>query len=187
MKKVYTLLTLLLAVFLLASCKPNRYDNYYIVVFYTDTANSGISIPTLEVEKDTKINAPEIDLDGKPVVFEGWYKDSKFQEEFKFEDQEITESMTIFVKWRYPEFKINYVLGEDEVNNDRNVETFVPAQSGEDGLRIRDPQKEGYRFRGWYLNAPYPESKTKVDYVTLDLYEDGAEEITLYPRWDKLN
>lgn len=187
MKKFYTIMTLLLFTFLLTGCKQNRYDDYYIVVFYTDVVNSQVSIPTLEVEKESKISAPELDLDGKPVVFEGWYKDSKFTQKFNFDDEIINESITIYVKWRYPEYKIKYVLGEGEINNDRNVEIFIPAQAGENGLRVRDPQKEGHRFRGWYLNAPYPDSDIKVDYVTLDLYEDDNEVISLYPRWDKLN
>lgn len=187
MKKMYLSLMLLLTVFLLVSCSPNRYDDYYIVVFYTNPDQSEVTIDTLEVEKDSKISEPELDLEGKPVIFDGWYKDKDYNEPFDFETDVVDESLTIYVKWIYPEFRIIYVLEEDEINNPRNEEVYVHANVGSNGLRVRDPEKEGYRFRGWYLNDYYPESTTKVDYVTLDLFGEDAEEIRLYPRWSKRN
>lgn len=187
MKKYFAIVTLIFAAFLLVGCKQNKYDDFYIVVFYTDSNKSNVRVPTREVPKDTKITEPTLDLEDKPVVFEGWFKDAKYQTVFDFTTEVIKESTTIYAKWRYPEYKINYILADGEINHYRNELTFIPAQSGELGLRVRDPQKDGYRFRGWYLNAPYPESKHKIEYITLDLYDDGAEEIFLYPHWEKLN
>ena len=66
---------------------------------------------------------------------------------------------------------ITYVLGGAE-NDPRNVEHFIKGSE----ITLYDPlSKEGYVFRGWYLDEEFIEQFTSLEGIT--------EDVTLYAKW----
>ncbi|MDE7178738.1 MAG: InlB B-repeat-containing protein [Lachnospiraceae bacterium] len=69
---------------------------------------------------------------------------------------------------------INYELDGGE-NDSENPETY---KSDGDTITLKDPVKEGYKFRGWYKDAEFTEKVTQIP-------KGSTGDITLYAKWIK--
>jgi|GEM_PF-4786214 len=178
MKKIFLTLTTLLLALVLVGCKQNRYDDHYIIVFFTDEL---VFKETVQVEKDSIFPKPA-DLESPFADFEGWYKDVNYTEEFDF-TKPITESTTIYVKWDYHTFNITYMLEEDAINHPSNPTSIkVNRLLDGDELRLNSPTREGYIFRSWHFEEDLSDSP--VQFLTKENVDD---DVVLYPRWRALN
>ena len=73
----------------------------------TFNSNGGSSVTSIEnVAYNTKISAPATDPIKDHQVFVGWYKDVFLQNAWDFEQDVVTENMTLYAKWR------NYTFGD---------------------------------------------------------------------------
>lgn len=105
--------------------------------------------------------------------FVGWY----------YNDQPIPEKIwgvvgdvEIIAKWKDLRQPISYVLNGG-VNDPRNPSKYIP---GDADIKIYEPTREGYIFKGWYMTGDTTLNKNAV------IKKDSTGEITLYAQWDKI-
>lgn len=142
------------------------------IVKYTITFDTlgGNKIDDMEVEEGTILNTlPDAFKEG--YTFKGWYYQNK-----RFDGTEaILQDITLVAKW---EKKIlstkenSYTVtfdtdGASNINSQR-------ISSGKLVLMPQNPTKEGYTFKGWYLNGTLFDFNTKI-----------TKNITLVAKWEK--
>ncbi len=110
---------------------------------YTVTFNSngGSTVAAVEVNYGEKVTAPAAPTrDGYKFV--GWYVG---ETEFKFEETNITDNITITAKWVIKTYTVSF-----NSNGGSAVEA-VKVNHGEKVTAPKAPTKDGYLFAGWYL------------------------------------
>ena len=152
----------------------------------------------MPVENGSKIYAP-----AKPEIpgyeFGGWYKDTKFAQEWKFlpdQDATLTDAekeaqtnaadvvkgnIVIYGKLTPKTYAVNY---DANANGDTTVSDIPNAQTKTHGvalpLTVTNPTRDGHTFKGWATSADGP-----VAYQPGGQYLNDAP-VTLYAVWEKL-
>jgi len=146
----------------------------WVVTFDT---NGGIKIASLNVE-DGKviIDIPNPTREG--YEFEGWYYNN---ERFNF-NTVITKDITLVAKWKEtekPVYENNVIIKTRyTVTFDSQGGTKVNSQKVEKNktvIKPSNPEKEGYKFIGWYLNGSEYNFNTKM-----------TKNIVLTAKWEKV-
>ena len=108
--------------------------------------------------------------------FEGWYTSADFTENTKVVGSyTVTGNVTFYAKYSEVEkFTITYVLDGGTNSEDNPVEFY----SGEGVTSFAAATKEGYTFKGWYLDEEF-ESEIKSIPVS---YKNN---VTLYAKFEK--
>ena len=89
-------------------------------------------------------------------TFEGWY--DKDGEKVTVIHAGSTGNKTFSANWKPIEYYITYML-----DGGTNAEDNPPKYDVEDDeIKLRDPTKEGYEFRGWYDNPEFTDSRVTV-------------------------
>ena len=140
----------------------------YVVDF---ESNGGSRVASEEVIEGEKVTRPE-----NPVKecyrFVGWYTDKELTKAYDF-NQIVTSDMKLYAKWRDD----NSCLATYTVRFDSNGGSSVASQRVLEGKRAsepRKPTKDGYTFKGWYLNGKRFDFDTKI-----------TRNITLEAKWSK--
>lgn len=113
---------------------------YLTVIF--DTLGGLPEISNVVVEKGGKVTEPaEPEKEG--FLFVGWFVDDVL---FDF-SQEITKNVVLTAKWEkiIVYYNVIFYLADDDFF------TGV-VEEGEKATKPADPEKDGYKFKGWYLN-----------------------------------
>ena len=111
-------------------------------------------------------------------LFVGWYKDSSFTNVWLFDEDKVTDDMTLYAKWiDAPEadsgtFKVII----DPLNRGEIIVSDV--NSGDTMTRPSDPTRNGYAFSGWYLDYNWT---TPWNFST-----SVTDNMTLYSKWVKV-
>ena len=89
------------------------------------------------------------------VDFLGWYdapEGGNKIESLSF--AALTGSITLYAHWNVPTFTITYTgAGTDYTNNAKNPATYQVSPAGNTQVLLYAPEKTGYIFDGWFLNA----------------------------------
>lgn len=93
--------------------------------------------------KPTKPNNPFVE----GYLFKGWYLDEQYLNEYLFDDT-LLEDLTIYAKFSKI-YTISFI-----VNGGTQIDDVLITE-GEIVERLTNPTKEGYYFRGWYLDENY--------------------------------
>ncbi len=126
---------------------------------------------------DTYINfaddSMKIEVEG--YKFEGWYTDNNYTTLAPPITGESYGDVVVWAKCTEIWFDIKFVGAsyDDEV--------VKYGDNAADHIRNKRPEKEGYRFAGWFLNEGYT-------YIVTDYYIARGPEgkvITFYAKWDK--
>ena len=115
--------------------------------------------------------------------FEDWYLDADCTESVDVWDYRAVEDVTFYAKWvEAAHVTWNANGGYFSLDGGGTAATMtVNARPGYPIGEYPVPEREGYSFDGWYLDAYYSES---VDTWWYDVYED----VTLYAKWaDNVN
>ena len=121
------------------------------------------------------ITAPSPAPEEIGYAFEGWYKDDKFENEWKFTGDTVpNNNITLYAKWRVRTYTITYKL-DDGTNNEANPSSYT---FGSDTIELQDPVKEGYSFEGWYTS-----STKHPAYRITKLTKDDIGDKVLWARW----
>lgn len=106
--------------------------------------------------------------------FDGWYTDSAFTEPITEVVKGSTGNLTLYAKWIEGGKTINY-----ELDGGTNAADNPWGYFSTDGtVRLQDPTKKGYDFKGWYKESTY---ETRVYNLTSSLM---VEDLTLYAKWE---
>ncbi|MDM5246638.1 InlB B-repeat-containing protein [Lysinibacillus sp. G4S2] len=140
----------------------------YLVTFDT---NGGSEVPAQTVGYNELVQIPIVPKK-EGYTFAGWHKDKELTEPWGFEQDVVTEDITLYAKWT----KVSYI-----VTFDSNGGSKVSSQSVGSGELVKAPStpvKEGYTFAGWYKDKGLTEA--------WNFDQDVVEkDITLYAKWSK--
>lgn len=129
---------------------------------------------TASVRKGEKVERPQ-DPTQDSQIFDNWYADAGLTAVFDF-DAPITQDVTVYAKWLGDSAYFDVVFDQNYAGA---VET-APQKVSEGGLAVRptaDPERKGYAFEGWYVDA---EGSAEFDFGSVI-----TGETTIYAKWTK--
>lgn len=149
---------------LYAKWVPNGEDMEYVVTFDLN-GHGGTTAPApVTVTEGGKLTAPTPPTDAE-YNFVGWYKDVAGTDEFDFENDTITEAITLYAKWEPKETGGGGGQGGDVTTGYTltiDYDDVLPngtLQSAADGnlTKPADPTDptSTYHFEGWYADADF--------------------------------
>ena len=150
--------------------------NKYTITYkdYNNAAFSGknpTGYPTKHTyDADTKLSVPT----KTGYTFLGWYTDKACTKAIDtIGAKDITANITVYAKWEVNTYKIVYVdLYAEELNCD--LSALPTTYTYSKATTLKNPTREGYTFKGWYLNGK------KVTTLAAKVYTD---DIVLTARW----
>lgn len=77
--------------------------------------------------------------------FAGWYKESKCETPYDFTTP-VTASITLYAKWEIKSFTVSFIDKNGQLYRSLTVDYKNKVEKPE------NPQTEGYKFLGWYIN-----------------------------------
>lgn len=212
MKKILSIITLMLVSLLLVSCRDRKFQSKHInVSFYTSRFGFEMD-PILNLEPNSLIPEPTVIPLREGYNFQGWYTDLNYTKLWDFDNDRIKDkSIILYAKWGAGFFNIDYVLNGGSYPNDfkelseypedqRDPETneellkYLFYKVGDNKI-IFTPQRTGYKFAGWYTyqeyewpNAPEGTDIPRVpgDHGHITLPTTQAKNIVMYAHWDLL-
>ena len=156
------------------SCENFNFDKKptsYTITYVSDYG-------TVPPQKTVSVNArlTEEDLPTIPYTkyyFEGWYiGNERITEGYK-----IDSDITLVAKWNTLKYRIDYVLNGG-TNNQENP-SYYTADSINTEIIIKNPQRTGYDFAGWYFTNDFSDEIVK----TLKINSDSMINLKLYAKW----
>lgn len=148
-----------------ASFNPNE----YIISF---EARGGSIVEPIYADFGASINAPD-EPSRAGYAFDGWYEDQALTNEFSFDTMPLGGE-TLYAKWTAVPFTISYEITDFGLNNELNPEDYTVEDRV---ISLLNPMREGYTFRGWYVDEETSES---VSFIDTGLLSD----ITVYAKWE---
>ncbi len=136
----------------------------------TFETNGGSSVATKDYAFGAKLNKDEITTTKNGYTFMGYFKDAEFTNAWNVTYDRIWQPLTLYAKWEFTGYTINYVLDGGKNNKDN------PAKYTTE-LEIFAPEKLGYAFINWYLDADFN--------TVFDPHSEHSGDITLYAKWQK--
>ena len=131
----------------------------------------GSTIASQTVEEDSCATLPENPTkDG--YEFDGWYTDSSFKTMYDFETP-VTETITLYAKWKVVEYTITYKDIEDATNPNAETTTYTIES---ETINLADASKTGYTFAGWYVS-------TTAETPVKEIAAGSTGNVELYARW----
>ncbi|MDE7263402.1 MAG: InlB B-repeat-containing protein [Anaeroplasmataceae bacterium] len=135
-------------------------------------SKGGSLVPDLtDVEIGSKISKPA-DPVREGYTFVGWFKDEDgpLTGKFNFEEEVITEGITLFARWDINMYTITF-----DSNNGSSVESQSVGYKHK-AQRPVSPTREGYIFAGWFTESSFIH---EFDFVNTEI----TNSITLYAKW----
>lgn len=107
-------------------------------------------------------------------IFKGWFLEPNFKTEIISVAKGSKNSIVVYAKWEEKSYTVNYHLNggvNSSLNKEKLYESDLP-------FTIINPAREGYIFKGWFLNGDFTTKVTVISTVT-------TEEINLYAKWEE--
>ena len=142
---------------LIKGCNKKEYE----VIFKEDKEK------TVKVITKEKVERPS-DPEKEGYRFVGWYLNGKL---YNFEEK-VKGNITLEARWEKKE-KIEKENYKVEIEYEEGKKTEVELTEGK-VVKPSDPEKEGYKFVGWYVNGKLYDFKEKV-----------GSNITIKAKWEK--
>ena len=106
--------------------------------------NGGEAIADIAVVQETKMNEPLVIREG--YTFEGWYEEIGLSTLFDF-DSNILRNISLYAKWSINSYTVTFVF-------DNGTDDIVISDTYSSTITFpTDPERTGYIFGGWYLEA----------------------------------
>lgn len=140
---------------------------------HTVTFNSlgGSSVAPQNVAHDDKAARPDAPFrSGWSLA--GWYLDTDFNDEWRFENDAVISDMILYAKW------VLSVNSHEVTFNSQGGSAVVPrnVEHGKTAVRPANPTQPGFIFSGWYRE---PECTNEWNFET----DVVTSAITLYAKW----
>ena len=159
----------------LASCtnnnssRPIKTNDTHKVTFFAGYPGGGYF--TEKVKDGEKVSEPEVpERDG--YTFGGWTTDYEGNEPYDF-NVEVTENIEIYGQWirDISSFKVTFKFNTDQ------ADSVVTVENGAKVNAPSNPERDGYSFTGWYLDALCTEP--------YDFNSNVDDDLVLYCGWQK--
>lgn len=105
-------------------------------------------------------------------ILDGWYRESAFEHKWDFENDTVTQDITLYAKWTAETlYTVSFEL--------QGRGTPIPSVTTDRGVLLAAPDAptaDGYLFEGWYKE---PECINAWDFAA----DTVSEDTTLYAKW----
>ena len=105
--------------------------------------------------------------------FKGWYTEAACENEWDFDTNTVTDSMTLYAKWEAQTYTLTFDTNGGGAVDPESIQVTYDGTYGE----LPTPTRDGYLFLGWYT-APNHGGMVKSG-EKVDLTENGK----LYAHW----
>ncbi|MDE6656941.1 MAG: InlB B-repeat-containing protein, partial [Anaeroplasmataceae bacterium] len=140
----------------------------YTVTFDSQGGTSVASISVLKGSKLDKLQEPTKD----GYTFKGWYVDKEYTAPWNIDDS-IERDITLYAKWtKVLIYKVSF-----DSQGGSSVAS-VSLMEGSKLDKLQEPTKDGYIFKGWYVDKEYTALWNIDDIIERD--------ITLYAKWENI-
>lgn len=102
-------------------------------------------------------------------TFDGWYTDEGLKKEFDF-NTKLSSGITLYAKWKAKEFNVKFNSNGGTAIVDKKVVYNNAVE------KPADPDKIGYKFKGWYTDSKFKNEFNFDTKITADT--------TLYAKWE---
>ncbi|MDE7321595.1 MAG: InlB B-repeat-containing protein [Lachnospiraceae bacterium] len=143
----------------------------YTVTF---ASNDGTIISAQSVPENEKIELPENPVK-EGYLFDGWYKEEACESKWDFENDTVTQDMTLYAAWTENTENTACTVRFDL----QGQGTPIPSITADSGALLTapdEPTAEGYLFEGWYKE---PECTNAWDFAA----DTVSADIILYAKW----
>ena len=167
--------TTLVMSMVLASCNkggnslPIKERDYYKVTIFNGYPGGGYTVQTVKNgEKATEPEAPT----REGYTFGGWTTDYEGNEPYDF-NVVVTENIQIYGQWirDISSFRVTFKYNSDQ------EDSAVTVENGAKVAEPTDPERDGYTFTGWYLDALCTEE--------YDFNKAVEDDLVLYGGWQR--
>ena len=117
----------------------------------------------------------------KGYTFAGWNtqaggKGTSYEENASVENltKNADEVVTLYAQWKTTKYQITYKLDGGK-NNKKNPTTYEITSKT---IKLSNPSKKGYVFKGWYRDKNYKKKVTAIE-------KGSTGKVTLYAKWAK--
>ena len=152
----------------------NREANFFTVIF---NSMGGSDVPSQSIPKNSKITKPQ-DPVMESGVFSAWYKNTAYTALWDFDNDTVTEDITLYAKWEIDLQPVIHTVTFDSNGgtSHANPSIITIEHNGFIEPPLTKPTRTDYVFFSWYKEPEcINEWNFAVDTVT--------EDITLYARW----
>jgi len=187
MKKILTLIMVLILGVVVVGCTEQKYNDKTINVIFFTGSNQGASevIPLIGIEPGTLIEKPE-DPVRAGFKFGGWFKEINFNNPWDFETDQVGEkSIVIYAKW---ESAISIIIYDWNGGIPPTIPYPEEYNTGDNSV-LPIPKRTGFQFLAWYTydwdeNNPYTKPGDR-GYQTIPANAIG--ELNLYAHWEAIS
>src|SRR5690554_4213713 len=173
MKRIFTILGLLLASLTLIACGDNVEEKPEVEYTITFNVDGGVAVGSqMRTAGQTLGNLPTPTKDNH--TFKGWFLDSNKTTEAT-PTTVVDKNMTLYAKWELIE--VEPVIHTIIFDVDGGV--AINSQTREDGATLGNlpiPTKDDHEFKGWFLDANKTTEATAATVVDKNM--------TLYAKWE---
>ena len=139
-----------------------------VITYVLDGGTNNVNNPATYLKGEEK---ELLNPEKTGYTFKGWYLDSKYINKLEKITSDMDEDITLYAKFVRNSYVISFDSADGSMVDDETVyQGNIP--------RPTDPVKEGYTFKGWYLD----EQLTQLfDFTNLPDHD-----ITLYAKWEEI-
>lgn len=174
-RKLLILLSILTFGFILASCDTKTQNPEVETFTVTFDSNGGSPVEEKTFEKGKLIIEPNEPLrDGYEFI--AWFIDSELNERWIFEQDRISEDITLYAKWREIEV-ITFTVKFDYGYQGSPTALTATVEEGDKVEKPNDPIRDNYNFLGWFR-----ESNDEL----FDFDSGVTSDLELYAKWQEI-
>ena len=181
MKKIISVVLMLLSVLVLSACQDSKtYDDSINVKFFSEVINGTNPIDISNLTSGDLLVKPE-NPTKESYVFDGWFRDFQITDEWNFATDTIGDkSIILFAKWIPAIFNVTFELYGGEFIGDDIPTLFSPGEN----IILPQARKTGFIFVGWY-DYPWVDESSTIpgDSGYQILPSDYNQDLDLYAHW----
>lgn len=157
--------------FALEIIEPTKYTINFVTDFET-------TIPAVEVYEDEKIEEPQIERTNYILI--GWFTDSTFTTEWDFENDVVSQGLTLYAKWEKNTYTVTLNFNGGTLNGQTQMEKEVVKNGKLSALTNKElPTMAKHKLLGWYKNLT---DTTPFDFENTSI----TSNMTLYAKWEQV-
>lgn len=128
----------------------------YTITYHLDGGNNHKNNPSTYT---VTYSGSLLDPNKNDMEFVGWYTDAKFESPITEIVTGTTGNLDLYAKWsKKSSYHVIYHLDGGN-NHKNNLESYEPGKT----LVLKEAEKLGYRFMGWYLEDSFLTKVTQID------------------------
>lgn len=159
MRKLIMFTLMILSILVLSACTDTKTSDDSVNVIFFTGRNATYVDSYFDVEVGSLIEEPESPT--RPnFVFDGWYEDIQYTNEWKFDEFVIDKSTVLYAKWRSQNYTIFYHINEELGEEFVDISQIFYEFTSSENKYLPNLRRPGGTFKGWSL---VPQSEYTLD------------------------